>query len=105
MSKFVMVYLGGKPPASEAEDQKHFAEYMEWIKSMGEKAVSPMNPFKNTQSVSPEGVVSSGSNSKMSGYTIIQANSMDEALELAKSCPFLKINGTLEVSELVEMPG
>jgi len=41
----------------------------------------------------------------MSGYTIIEVDSMDAALSIAKSCPFLDIGGSLEVSELVEMPG
>ena len=41
----------------------------------------------------------------MSGYTIIQADSMEAALEIAQACPFLDIGGTLEVSELGEMPG
>ena len=41
----------------------------------------------------------------MSGYTIIEADSMDAALSIAKVCPFLDIGGSLEVSELVEMPG
>ena len=39
----------------------------------------------------------------MSGYTIIDAESIDAALEMAKVCPFLEIEGTLEVSELVQM--
>ena len=41
----------------------------------------------------------------MSGYTIIEADSMETALEMAKACPFLDIGGSLEVSELAEMPG
>jgi hypothetical protein len=40
----------------------------------------------------------------MSGYTIIEAESMEVALSIAKSCPFLDIGGSLEVSELVQMP-
>ena len=28
---------------------------------------------------------------------------MNDALEAAKVCPFLEINGTLEVSEMIEM--
>ena len=40
----------------------------------------------------------------MSGYTIIEADSMDAALSIAQACPFLEIDGSLEVSELVEMP-
>jgi len=39
----------------------------------------------------------------MSGLSIIQMATMDDALEAAKSCPFLEINGTLEISELVDM--
>ena len=39
----------------------------------------------------------------MSGLSIIRAGSMAKALEAAKSCPFLEINGTLEVSEMIEM--
>jgi len=40
----------------------------------------------------------------MSGYTIIRTDSMESALSIAKACPFLDIGGSLEVSELVEMP-
>ncbi len=41
----------------------------------------------------------------MSGYTIIEVDSMKAALLIAKACPFLDIGGSLEVSQLVEMPG
>jgi hypothetical protein len=41
----------------------------------------------------------------MSGYTIIEAGSMEAALAIAQTCPFLDTGGSLEVSELVEMPG
>ncbi len=41
----------------------------------------------------------------MSGYTIIDVDSMDAALSMAKACPFLDVGGSLEVSELMEMPG
>jgi len=41
----------------------------------------------------------------MSGYTIIDVDSMDEAYSIAKDCPFLDISGSLEVSEIMQMPG
>jgi hypothetical protein len=40
----------------------------------------------------------------MTGHTIIQAQSIAGAIAMAKACPFLDINGTLEVAELVPMP-
>ena len=39
----------------------------------------------------------------MSGFTIIEADSMEQVLTIAKDCPFLDIGGSLEVSELIQM--
>ncbi|MDJ0926846.1 MAG: YciI family protein [Gammaproteobacteria bacterium] len=105
MPQYVMVYLGGNPPSSPEEGQKHMARYMEWLGSLGEAAVSPANPLKNTATVNPDGSVSEGGATTMSGYTIVQADSMDAALDMAKACPFLEVGGSLEVSELAQMPG
>ena len=104
MSRFIMVYLGGDQPSSPEEGKAHFAKYMEWLTSLGDAAVSPANPLKNTTTVNPDGSTSSEGKTKMSGYTIVEAESMEKALEFAKACPFLEVNGSLEVSELVEMP-
>ena len=105
MAQYAIVYLGGNPPASPEEGKKHFAKYQEWLASLGDAAVSPANPLKNTHTVNPDGTASQGGSSTMSGYTIIEADSMEAALEMAKACPFLEVNGSLEVSELIQMPG
>jgi hypothetical protein len=100
-----MTYLGGDQPASPEEGKQHFAEYMSWLASLGDAAVSPANPLKNTHSVDPDGTVTAGSTTTMSGYSIIETDSIEAALALAKTCPFLDVGGSLEVSELAEMPG
>ena len=105
MPKFIITYLGGDQPSSPEEGQKHFTKYQDWLTSLGDAAVSPMNPLKNTNTVKPDRTVTNESKTNMSGYTIIEAASMDAALEAAKSCPFLDINGSLEVSELMQMKG
>ena len=105
MSQFIITYLGGDQPSSPEEGKKHFAKYQEWLSSLGNSVVSPMNPFKNTSTVNSDGSVTTGSTTSISGYTIIEAESMEAALSIAKACPFLDINGSLEVSELVQMPG
>lgn len=38
----------------------------------------------------------------VSGYFIIEAQDYDEALEIARGCPYLDFGGTLEVRQLVE---
>ena len=81
------------------------AKYMEWLSALGESVVSPANPLKNTSTVNSDGIVTTGGTTTMSGYTIIDVHSMDEALSIAKDCPFLDIGGSLEVSEIMQMPG
>ena len=67
--------------------------------------MSPDNPFKNTHTVHSNDSVTTDGSTLISGYTIIEANSMDIALQYSKTCPFLEIGGSLEVSELMQMPG
>ncbi len=105
MTQYLIIYLGGDQPSSPEEGKQHFSKYMEWLSSLGDSAVSPANPLKNTSTVNTDGTVTAGGATTMSGYTIIKADSMDAALTIAKACPFLDIGGSLEVSELVEMPG
>ncbi|MEE9322681.1 MAG: YciI family protein [Granulosicoccus sp.] len=105
MSRYVIIYLGGEHPSDPEEGKKHFAKYMEWLASIGEAALSPMNPLKDTNTVNADGTVKSGGTTAMSGYTILEAASMEAALEIAKACPFLELGGSLEVSELMEMSG
>lgn len=104
MPRYLITYLGGNPPSAADGGQQHFAKYMEWLASLGDAAVSPANPIKDTRTVNPDGSIDDGGSSAMSGYTVIAAESMDAALALARACPFLEIDGRLEVSELVEMP-
>ena len=105
MPQYILVYLGGDQPSSPEEGKRHFAKYTDWLSSLGDSVVSPASPLKNTSTVNSDGTVTTGSTTTMSGYAIIKADSMEVALSIAKACPFLDINGSLEVSELGEMPG
>ena len=105
MSKYIITYLGGDHPSTPEQGQQHFAKYKQWLASLGESVVSPANPFKNTHTVHSDGTVTTGGSTLMTGYTIIEADSMDIALQYSKTCPFLEIGGSLEVSELMQMPG
>ena len=105
MPQYIIAYLGGDQPSSPEEGKQHFAKYKEWLSSLGDSAVSPAIPLKHTTTVNSNGTVTTGGTTTMSGYTIIEVDSMEAALSIAKACPFLDIGGSLEVSELAEMPG
>ena len=79
------------------------ARYKRWLADLGDAAVSPMNPLKHTQTLLPDGTTIEGSATGMSGYTLIAAESMEQAVAIARACPFLDVGGTLEVGELIVM--
>lgn len=101
MKKFALVYLGGNYPSSEEEAKSHHAKYVEWLKALGDAVVIPTIPLKDTNTVSPNGAISEGGSSAMSGFSIIKADTMAAALSIAQACPFLEIGGSLEVSEIM----
>ena len=105
MPKYIFVYLGGELPGNPEEGQNHLRRYQQWLDSLGNAVISPAIPFSDTHVVQPDGTVSQGSASAMSGLSIIRMDSLEAALAAARSCPFLEINGTLEVSEMSGMSG
>ena len=105
MNKYVITYLGGDQPTNPDEGRKSFAKYQQWLASLGEAVIEPMVPFRQVHTIAPDGSDSAGSSTAMSGHTIIQASSIEDAVAIAKACPFLETNGSLEVAEIVQMPG
>ena len=103
MAKFMITYLGGNPPVSEEESRAHMEAYKNWLQSLGDAAISPANPLRDTRTVSSNGDATEGSSIAMSGFTVVEAADIDAATAMEQSCPFLQIGGTLEVAELVEM--
>ena len=104
MKQFVFVYMGGNPPSNPEDANKHFTKYTEWLSSLGDSVVIPTIPLKDTNTVSTDGTIREGGSSTMSGFSIIKADTMEDALSIAQSCPFLEISGSLEVSEMMQMP-
>jgi hypothetical protein len=103
MPQYMITYLGGDQPSTPEEGKQHFEKYKTWLTSLGKSAVSPANPLKTTNTVNSDGTVTTGSTTTMSGYTVVETDSIEDALVMAKACPFLDIGGSLEVSELMQM--
>jgi hypothetical protein len=103
MPNFMLTYLGAPQISSPEEKQDHMQKYHQWITDLGDAALSPMNPLKNVSVVDSDGNVTDGGETGMSGFTIVTADSMNAALEIAQACPFLEVGGRLEVAQMIEM--
>lgn len=106
MPQYILTYHGGSKPASEEEGKKHMARYHAWLAELGSAAVVPMQPVLNMHVVSSEGVSDDASAHAMMGFTMIEAENMEAALEITKQCPTLEMDtATIAVAELMDMQG
>jgi hypothetical protein len=99
MGRYVLAYLGGSMPETEAQGQKLMEQWMNWFGALGESVVAGGNPFGPSSTIGADGRVSEGGRSKLTGYSIIAAESLSEACGKAKGCPVLSSGGTIDVYE------
>ena len=101
MAKYVLLYSGGGMAATPAEQEKTLQAWGAWFGKLGKSIVDPGNPFsEKTKSIASNGNVKEGANGqRASGYSIVEAASIDAAAELAKGCPVLSSGGQITVYE------
>ena len=102
MGKYLLVYYGGKMEPDPKLAEKTMAAWMKWIGELGEAVVDPGAPTQPGTVVSSSGFKSAGAK-PVGGYSILQAQSLDAAVRLAKGCPVLAVGGLVEVSPLLPM--
>jgi hypothetical protein len=103
MAKNVVVFKGGGMPQTEEETQQVMAAWGAWFGQLGEAVVDPGNPFGPSMSVGADGSVTEGAASSLTGYVILEAESVAAAAEMATSCPILASGGSIEVYETFEV--
>ena len=103
MQKFVFAYHGGKKFETREEGQAHMAKWNAWNEGLGDAVIDPGMYFGMSKTVSVDGVADDGGSNPLSGITIIQADTMEEALEMAKACPHIGIGGTIEIAQVMQM--
>jgi hypothetical protein len=104
MTQFIFAYHGGKSPETPQEGEKVMAAWGAWFEGMGAAVVQPGAPVGMSKTVSNAGVADDGGANPVSGYSVVNAASMDAAVTMAKGCPMVVDgSGSVEIAELIEM--
>ena len=104
MPKYVFAYHGGSMPETEAAQAEAMAAWGTWFGSLGDVVIDGGNPTGASKTVGANGSVSDGGGGNpLSGYSLINAASIDDAVKHAKDCPILKVGGSVEVAEAIDM--
>ena len=104
MPQYLFVYHGGHTPTDPAEIEATMAAWGAWFQGMGKALDIPGNPVGQSYTASSSGVVDNGGANPASGFTVIKADSMDAATEMAKGRPMVvNGSGSVEVAEVHEI--
>ena len=91
MANYLLLYHGGGTPESPEDQAKVMGAWGEWMGKLGPGLVDGGNPTSQSRTVDGHGAVGAGDTSDpVTGYSIISADSLDAAVELAKSCPIFQ---------------
>ena len=109
MAKFLFVYRNSTevemPEMSPEDMQAAMAEWGKWFGQLGDAIVEPGDGLVPTGKVlNGDGTVTDGpfieAKELVGGFSIVQADSIDSAVEMAKGCPIAAMGGSVEVREL-----
>ena len=104
MTKYLLNYHGGGMPETPAEGEKVMKAWNDWMGVLSKSLVDGGNPTGPSKTIAANGKVSDGGGVNPStGYSILEAKSLDEAVKLSKGCPIFISGGSVEVSELMPM--
>lgn len=110
MSKFVFIYHAPMTPADTPPSTEQMDAVMQqwgaWAATVGDRMVDFGTPLAGGVRVSANDTTLP-SDRQVAGYTILEAATLDEALELARAHPHLNMPGgrEIEVHEAQAIPG
>jgi hypothetical protein len=114
MHEFLLIFrresTGAESPMSPEQIQAMMKPWQDWIGSIAaqNKLVTAGNRLQTDGNVvKPGNIVTNGPfveiKESIGGYTIIKADSLEEATEISKGCPILFVGGSVEVRAIIPM--
>jgi hypothetical protein len=110
MSEFTFLFRGREYFASPSEGQKHIEQWVAWFTDLGDQGrlKDPGHPLEKGGQVvlGKDRLVKDGPYAEakdvIGGYSIVEAENLEQAVELAKGCPILAVGGSVEVRPLLK---
>ena len=98
MAKFVLMFHGGETP--EAPSPAVMDRWMAWFGKLGDAVADIGAPFGTAATISSDGTPTEGTGpDPATGYTVIEAANLHDAVVIAKGCPGLASGGSVKVYE------
>jgi hypothetical protein len=99
---YLITYHGGSGVPTDPEAAQQMAAAFEaWVAKIGSALRDPGAPLGDARTVTADSQTGGQAEANVAGYTVIEAASLDDAVNLVRTHPFLTRGGSLQVSESV----
>ena len=103
MGSYVLLYSGGSMPETEEEQAEVMKAWTDWYAGLGAAVTDPGNPFTpQAKRLGPDGSIDDVA-ADASGYTVVSADSLGDAADIAKGCPVLAGGASITVYETFQV--
>ena len=99
MPRYLLAYHGGHVDESQEGRERVMKEFGEWFAELGPRLIDPGNPIARAVTVDGGMVSDRAGSNPVSGYTVIEADDMEAAIELVKRGPIVQGGRTVEIAE------
>lgn len=105
MAQYLLLYSGGMGMQADPElQQKIMAEWGAWYEKMGSAIVDGGAPFADSKHLTGNGVEDGPlGDTPATGYTVIEADSLDAAAATCEGHPHINHGGQVQVYACIDM--
>ena len=98
MANYLLLYHGGSMAETPEERDQIMGAWNAWFGQLGDVLVDGGNPASGSRTIAANGSVSTDA-AGPTGYSILKADSFDDAVMIAQGCPVLKGGAAVQVVE------
>jgi hypothetical protein len=103
VADYVLLYSGGGMPETGEAQAQAMKAWDAWFKELGGALKDGGNPFTQAaRTVGADGAVSDAT-PQATGYSIVKADSLDEAAAIAKGSPVLQGGASITIYETLDV--
>ena len=102
MAKYLLLYHGNDGSMENAtpeQQQQVMTAWTSWFQTLGAAVVDGGNPVGRQWTIGKDGTTEDGGSNPAGGYSVLEAESMQKALEMTAGCPHLTGSNTIELCE------
>jgi hypothetical protein len=88
-------------PQDDEGRQQAMADFGKWVSITGKALVDPGAPLGPAKTVSKDSVIDGPASGPSGGYSVIEADDIDGAVQLVRDHPFVTRGGSLQVTAAI----